>query len=96
MADASECKLCSIYEKRQCMTRLYSETSSVIVVQAFNSGGNKNPRLMCILKKHTSTPTEEEKQIVEGTLRMVADSLNRPYTLEPEKVVEHYHRHANF
>jgi len=91
------CKLCELYTERKIFTRLYEETSRVIVVQSFNAQGNKNPRLMAVLKSHTTDPTEDEKQIVEGTLRMVADRLGLPYTIEQELLnKEHYHRHAKF
>lgn len=90
------CRICDIYEKRLSYTRMYDETSRVIIVQSFNSQGSKNPRLMAVLKRHTDCPTEEEKQTVEATLKMVADKLGKPYAIEPEKYVEHYHRHATF
>ena len=91
------CKLCELYEQRKCMTRLYEETSRVIVVQSFNAQGSKSPRLMAVLKRHTFNPTEEEKQIVEGTLKMVADKIGSNYEIEEELLDrEHYHRHARF
>ena len=91
-----DCKICAIYEERKCFTRLYDETSRVIVVQSFNSAGSKKPRLMAVLKRHTNNPTQDERQAVEGTLRMVADRLNMPYSLEINEEAEHFHEHATF
>ncbi len=95
------CKLCSLYTDRLCFTRIYDENNTTITVQSFNSAGSRSPRLMCVLKRHTNTPTEEEKQAVEGTLRTIADRLSLQLKLnyqfeEVNELVEHYHRHVRF
>jgi hypothetical protein len=94
------CKLCELYEQRKIFTRLYEESDKVIVIQAFNKAGSKNPRLMAVLKRHTNTPTEDEKQMVEGLLKTVADRVSSQiglnYELSVRESADHYHQHCQF
>lgn len=90
------CNLCLLYEKRQLPTRIYGETDKVIVVESYNKDGAKK-RMMAVLKRHTNSPTQEEKEAVLNVLDIEARKFGDNFEIEEfSSAYGHYHRHARF
>jgi hypothetical protein len=82
---ATECELCRLYEKREIVTRLYFEDPTCIVVDC------KTHRVpMCVLKRHTASPTREELDHLNRVARVLFPARR---FRGPASIRQHYHLH---
>jgi len=81
-----ECPLCRLYERGEVLTKLYFEDDVCVVVDCASHPTKK----LCVLKRHSSEPTPEEKQHMRLTMQRLFPNIQLRM---PRSILDHWHLH---
>ena len=79
------CELCNLYEYREIRTRFHYEDDVCIIVDC-----EVCDVPMAVLKRHTTTPTEEERAHIAARLQSLGDGRLDD---DMRNIPDHYHCH---